>query len=94
MLKNILLCLSIITSSFSFAQNITTSHAIALRGEPKYSQDFKHWDYVNPDAPLAGTLTTASISTFDNFNRYAQRGTSAPNSTDFYDSLMVTNLEE
>ncbi|MEH6444806.1 MAG: extracellular solute-binding protein [Oceanospirillaceae bacterium] len=94
MLKSILLCLSIITSSLSFAQNITTSHAIALRGEAQYSQDFKHWNYVNPNAPHAGTLTTASIATFDNFNRYAQRGTSAPNATDFYDSLMVTNLEE
>lgn len=94
MIKTILLMLSLVASSISFAQNITTSHAIALRGEPKYSADFKNWDYVNPNAPLAGTITQASIATFDNFNRYAQRGTSAPYSTSFYDTIMTDNLDE
>src|SRR5579864_8806773 len=29
-------------------------HAIAQYGEPKYPADFKHFDYVNPDAPKGG----------------------------------------
>jgi len=96
--SKILMCVFLLFSQLLFAQvyaqAITTSHAIALRGEPKYAANFEHWDYVNPNAPLAGTMTTASIATFDNFNRYAQRGTSAPNSTDFYDTIMVTNSDE
>ena len=98
MSSKILMCAALLLSQLLFtqvyAQAATTSHAIALRGEPKYSADFEHWGYVNPNAPLAGTMTTASIATFDNFNRYAQRGTSAPNSTDFYDTIMVTNSDE
>lgn len=94
MIKISLLCISLLLSALSYAQNITTGHAIALRGEPKYPAGFSHWDYVNPKAPLGGTLTTASILTFDNFNRYAQRGRAAPLSTTFFDSLMVENLDE
>ena len=29
-------------------------HALSLIGEPKYKADFKHFDYVNPDAPKGG----------------------------------------
>ncbi|MBV8626364.1 MAG: ABC transporter substrate-binding protein, partial [Paraburkholderia sp.] len=35
-------------------------HAIAQYGEPKYPADFKHFDYVNPDAPKGGTLVLAN----------------------------------
>lgn len=94
MFKAVILILSLMTMNISVAQTVTTSHAIALRGEAKYAADFKHWEYVNPDAPLAGTLTQATIATFDNFNRYAQRGTPAPLSTSFYDTLMTPNLDE
>lgn len=94
MFKISLLCISLFVSTLVSAQNITTAHAVALRGEPKYPADFQHWEYVNPNAPLGGTITQASISTFDNFNRYAQRGRAAPLSTTFFDSLMVENLDE
>jgi ABC-type oligopeptide transport system substrate-binding subunit len=26
-------------------------HAIAMHGEPLYSEDYNHFDYVNPQAP-------------------------------------------
>ena len=29
-------------------------HALSLIGEPKYPADFKHFDFVNPDAPKGG----------------------------------------
>ncbi|HTO80750.1 MAG TPA: hypothetical protein VMQ73_00890, partial [Methylomirabilota bacterium] len=29
-------------------------HALAMHGDPKYPADFKHFDYVNPDAPKGG----------------------------------------
>ncbi len=35
-------------------------YAIAQYGEPKYPADFKHFDYVNPDAPQGGTLVLAN----------------------------------
>jgi len=73
---------------------IIKSHAFAARGEPKYGPDFKHFDYVNPDAPKGGQIVLAEIGTYDNFNRYAQRGDSAAMSGELYDSLMVASEDE
>ncbi len=43
-------------------------HALSLFGDIKYPPDFKHFDYVNPDAPKGGIARMISIGTFDNFN--------------------------
>ena len=77
------------------APRIIVSHAITLRGEPKYAAGFTHFDYVNPQAPKGGTLTLNSIGTYDNFHRFAQRGLAAAGSESFfYDTLMVASDDE
>ena len=43
-------------------------HALSLFGDVKYPAGFKHFDYVNPDAPKGGVARMISIGTFDNFN--------------------------
>jgi microcin C transport system substrate-binding protein len=43
-------------------------HALGLLDEPRYPADFKHFDYVNPSAPKAGTVRLSAPGTFDNFN--------------------------
>ncbi|MDR0786227.1 MAG: extracellular solute-binding protein [Treponema sp.] len=68
--------------------------AIALRGEPKYAYTFTHFDYVNPDAPKGGSLTQASIGTFDSFHRYALRGNTADGYEYFYDTLLKSSSDE
>lgn len=50
-------------------------HAISMYGEPQYPADFTHFSYHNPNAPKGGTLTRASIGTFDSFNAFAFKGT-------------------
>jgi peptide/nickel transport system substrate-binding protein/microcin C transport system substrate-binding protein len=55
-------------------------HAFAAYGAPKYGADFKHFDYVDPDAPKGGTLRLRNPdrrSSFDKFNPWTTRG-SAP----------------
>ena len=42
--------------------------ASSLIGEPKYPAGFKHFDYVNPDAPKGGIVRLARQGAFDNFN--------------------------
>jgi len=76
------------------APKVIVSHAITLHGQPKYKAGFTHFDYVNPSAPKGGTLSMSSIGTYDNFNRYAQRGVAAVGSTSFYDTLMTASLDE
>ncbi|WP_431688910.1 extracellular solute-binding protein [Hahella sp. NBU794] len=73
---------------------VITAKGIALRGEPKYPDDFTHFDYVNPDAPKGGTIRLHSIGTYDNFNRYAQRGTSGAGADELYDSLLIASQDE
>lgn len=69
--------------------------SIALHGTPKYKDGFARFGYVNPDAPKGGTLREAAIGTYDNFNRFADRGVSAANSEGYlYDSLMIGSLDE
>ncbi len=52
-------------------------HAYAAFGQPKYGPDFKHFDYVNPDAPKGGTLNLRNPDrrqNFDKYNYYTIRG--------------------
>jgi microcin C transport system substrate-binding protein len=59
---------------------VHSAHAIAMYGEPKYGPDFKHFDYVNPDAPKGGTLRLGAAGTFDSFNPYIIKGNPAAGS--------------
>lgn len=71
---------------------IFKSHAIAMHGEPKYPADFKHFDYVNPNAPKGGEIRTASRGTFDSFNSFIAKGRAA--STGSVETLTVASSDE
>ncbi len=74
--------------------DVVISHALAMRGEPKYPAGFRQFDYVNPNAPKGGMVTFYTLGTYDSFNRYAQRGDPAVASDSFNDSLMVNSADE
>ncbi len=76
------------------APGVTVSHAISLRGTPKYGENFRNFEYVNPIAPEGGILVNYTIGTYDGFHRYAQRGIAAVGSTSFYDTLMTSSSDE
>ncbi|HVJ33541.1 MAG TPA: extracellular solute-binding protein [Terriglobia bacterium] len=64
------------------ADEATRLHALTFLDQPKYGPDFKHLDYVNPDAPKGGSVTYSVTgqgdgASFDNFNPYTIRGTAA-----------------
>ncbi len=56
---------------------IERAHAIAMHGEPKYPAGFPHFDYVDPNAPKAGTMHMSASGTFDSFNPYIPKGNPA-----------------
>jgi microcin C transport system substrate-binding protein len=71
--------------------------AIAQFGEPKYPPGFKHFDYVNPDAPRGGTLVLANpdrLTSFDKFNPFTMRGNAAPGLGLLFESLTTGSLDE
>jgi len=43
-------------------------HAMSMYGNAKYPAGFKHFDYVNPNAPKGGVARLFELGTFDNFN--------------------------
>lgn len=107
----VFLCASVLgVSSPSYAtepQDIATSageetvpqHAISLHGTPKYSADFKHVDYVNPEAPKGGTLRMGKEGTFDSLNPFIVKGVPAAGlnylrSGLVYESLMQNAWDE
>ena len=70
------------------------SHAIAMHGAPKYGPDFKHFDYVNPDAPKGGTIVNEATGTYDSFNPFILKGVSATGIGLLYESLMSSSSDE
>ena len=62
----LLLALGCMTSAV-FAE---PSHGIAMHGEPALPGDYKHFPYVNPDAPKGGSITYGVVGTFDSLNPF------------------------
>ncbi|MGI9407506.1 MAG: extracellular solute-binding protein, partial [Hyphomicrobiaceae bacterium] len=72
-------------------------HGISAFGELKYPAGFKHFDYVNPDAPKGGRISmigTAGRITFDSFNDFLVKGDAAQGLTYLYDTLMTRAWDE
>lgn len=70
-------------------------HALTLYDEPpKYPADFKHFDYVNPDAPKGGILRQADFGGFDSLNPFIGKGVSAPSLGLIYDTLAFQSQDE
>jgi microcin C transport system substrate-binding protein len=89
--------LSLALASPGLAQdggNIITSHGVSSFGELKYPADFTHFDYVNPDAPKGGEMSTWAFGTFDSLTPYILKGNAAALSSVFYDSLLTGTLDE
>ncbi len=75
-----------------------SAHAIVQFGEPKYPAGFRHFDYVNPDAPRGGVLTLSLVSlnsSFDKYNPFTLKGRPAPGLLDMlFETLTVFSLDE
>jgi microcin C transport system substrate-binding protein len=73
-------------------------HGLSAFGDLKYKADFKHFDYVNPDAPKGGRLTTVgsgALTTFDSFNPFILKGDAAQGITELtFDTLMIRAMDE
>jgi microcin C transport system substrate-binding protein len=71
-------------------------HALSLFGDIKYPPGFKHFDYVNPNAPKGGVVRLTAIGTFDNFNVVASgvKGTIASGVGLIQDHLMAQAMDE
>jgi len=69
-------------------------HGLSMFGDLKYGPDFKHFDYVNPDAPKGGNVTRAAIGSFDNLNPYILKGIPAEGLGLTADTLLRSSDDE
>jgi len=76
------------------AQNGPWQHASSLLGEPKYPADFKHFDYVNPDAPKGGLVRLYDLGSFNTFNPILPEGEPAGGLGLVYEMLAERPLDE
>lgn len=86
--------LFIIAAYAAHAKTGEPVHALALHGEPKYTAQFTHFDYVEPNAPKGGDLRLGVIGTFDSMNPYIIRGISGAGTSFVYETLMEKSLDE
>ncbi|NBO18191.1 MAG: ABC transporter substrate-binding protein [Proteobacteria bacterium] len=71
------------------------SHCISLYDTCKYDKDFKHFEYVNPDAPKGGALRMAETGSFDSLNPFILKGVKAPGVSDYtFLTLMAASQDE
>ena len=91
----LLACLALaLAPAFGAEPRGAVSHAIAMHGEPKYGPAFRHFDYVNPDAPKGGDLRLAAEGSYDSFHPFIPRGTAAAGSATMFESLLVGSADE
>lgn len=88
---------SIVLLSFLLLPQMVTLAApsIGLGYTPKYPANFKHFDYVNPDAPKGGKIILSGFGDFDSFNPYILKGVAVDGLTDLiFETLMVQSTDE
>jgi microcin C transport system substrate-binding protein len=84
------------------AQEETERHGISTFGDLKYPADFKHFDYVNPNAPKGGIFSqigpTAAFNqnflTFNSLNTFILKGDAAQGMEGTFAGLMAGGSDE
>jgi microcin C transport system substrate-binding protein len=73
---------------------ITKTHGFNFFGELRYPADYKHLDYVNPDAPKGGEISIWTMGTFDSFNPYTRKGRAGALASAPFESLLDGTSDE
>ena len=96
----VLINFNILTISFFLCNiaysddHIIKSHGISTFGELKYEKNFKHLDYVNPNAPKGGEVSIWAFGSFDSMHPYTPKGRSGSLSSIFFESLLTGTSDE
>ena len=88
-----LVCL-LVGMCLSLSVALADSHGIAMHGSPKYKPDFKHFAYVNPNAPKGGTLVLSRVGSFDSVHPFIIKGVPAQGAGLVYERLLVRSRDE
>lgn len=84
----------LLTTAQARAQETIIANGISTFGALKYPADFKHLDYVNPDAPKGGEMSLGVLGSFDSMNPYSVKGMAGSLSSVFYESILEGTADE
>ena len=65
-----------------------------MNGSAKYPDNFKNFDYVNPNAPKGGDVRLNAIGTYDSFNNFISKGVAADGLGMIYETLTTGSSDE
>src|SRR6185503_19964057 len=81
-----------------FARGGLAAHAYAQFGDIKYPPGFKHFEWVNPDAPKGGHFVRTPgtrVTNFDKYNPFTIKGTTAPGVSELmFETLLTGTMDE
>lgn len=85
-------------AGLSIHSEVKAAHGFAQYGDLRYPAGFKHFDYVNPQAPQGGTLQLPNPdrrTSFDKFNPFTLKGVTAPGIAQLmFESLLIGSADE
>ena len=70
------------------------TYGLSLLGPLQLPADFTHFPDADPNAPKGGTVSLASVGSFDSLNPFIVRGTPAAAAARVWDTLMADNADE
>ncbi len=70
------------------------SHGLAMHGDLKYGPDFKHFEYVNPNAPKGGKIRLSAVGGFDSLNPFIIKGNAAAGISSMFETMLVSSADE
>ncbi len=93
MIRIIFLLLFSLSSQNLYSKN-NISHAIAMHGDPKYKEDFLNVEYIDLNFLKGGSIVRSAIGTYDSFNPFILKGTSAAGIGALYETLTTGSSDE
>jgi microcin C transport system substrate-binding protein len=86
----IMLTILLVNSSILYANS-----SIAIGYTPKYSNNFKNFEYVNPDIMKGGSIKLSAFGSFESLNPFLLKSLSAAGLNDLvFETLMERSLDE
>jgi microcin C transport system substrate-binding protein len=76
------------------APKITAGHGLSMYGDLRYPAGFKHFQYVNPEAPKGGDVKLGVPGSFDTLNPFVVRGVPAAGIAGIFDTLTIESQDE
>jgi microcin C transport system substrate-binding protein len=87
----------LLSMAFLCASPAWGAHAYSQFGDIKYPPGFRHFEWVNPDAPKGGEIELVPplrITNFDKYNPYTLKGTAPPGLGLLFESLLTGTMDE